>query len=173
MWAQVWDVVALICVIVGMLTLWALFTAPLFVWVLRRTRGPAAVRPTVAIEPRQAKRATSWSEVPSWVKHDREWAAAVVLLGSDSIADRTTPFVDFPARRIDWLGLRLEAADWPAPAKLLVEVAYDLAYGGPDDQAGDMDGSARTPVTVADLADGLDESEIDLVHEAVNLRRGE
>ncbi len=173
MWDQIWDVLRLVCIVVGALTLWALITLPIFVWVLRRARGPVSPRPTTttstASEPRRVERARSWSGVPSWVKHDKEWAAAVVLLGSDAIAEQTTPFVDFPARRIDWLGLRMAAADWPAGDKLLVEVAYDLAYG----QHNGADEVTHAPVTVADLAQGLGQSELDLVHEAVNLRRGD
>lgn len=168
MWADVWDAVLVVCTVVGALTLWALLTAPFFVRIMRRSRHREIAAPADTADP-VARRATSWSEVPSWVKHDREWAAAVVLLGSDPIGDRTTPFVDFPARRIDWLGLRLAAADWPAHDKLLVEVAYDLAYG----QHEPTDGTMRAPVTVADLAERLDASELDLVHEAVTVRRGE
>jgi len=173
MWADVLDAVLVVCTVVGALTIWALITAPIFIRIMRRTRHlplepPVTTAPVTTADP-AARRATSWSAVPSWVKHDREWAAAVVLLGSDPIADRTTPFVDFPARRIDWLGLRLAAADWPAHDKLLVEVAYDLAYG----QHEPTDGTMRAPVTVADLAERLDASELDLVHEAVTVRRGE
>ncbi len=171
MWERTWEILVLVCTVVGALTVWALITAPVFVWVLRRARTPQAPQPPAAADAHQARRATSWSQVPSWVKHDKEWAAAVVLLGSDAIADRTTPFVDFPARRIDWLGLRMQAATWPTRDKLLVEVAYDLAYG--QHEAGDpLDGVPHLPVTVADLAEGLDEPHFDLVHHAVNLRRG-
>ncbi|CAN5780936.1 hypothetical protein BH20ACT6_BH20ACT6_21870 [soil metagenome] len=170
MWAQVWDVLRVVLMVVGALTLWALITAPVAVWVLRSTRRVRVDPPTVAAPPGppEGRRASSWSEVPSWVKHDKEWAAAVVLLGSDAIADKTTPYVDFPARRIDWLGLRLEAGDWPAQERLLVEVAYDLAYGQHDG----IESAVHMPVTVADLAERLNASELDLVHEAVTLRRG-
>lgn len=187
MWDQVWDVLSVVCTIVGALTLWALATAAVGSWVLRHRPGHAAApREAEAIatadatvveatahavpvaEPK-AQRARSWSQVPSWVKHDKEWAAAVVLLGSDSIAEQTTPFVDFPARRIDWLGLRLEAAQWPPRDRMLVEVAYDLAYGQHGGAAGVV---PHLPVTVADLVKGLDHPDLDLVHAAVNLRRG-
>lgn len=100
---------------------------------------------------------------------DREWAAAVVLLGSPSIAARTTAFVDFAARGIDWHGLRLEASRWDRRERMLVEVAYDLGEGQhqPADEA-----VRHAPVTVTDLAIGLDEPDLDLVHAAVDLRRG-
>lgn len=169
MWAQVWDVTRVVLLIIGALTVWALITAPVFVWVMRRmaTHAPSAP-PTAVDRTVHAKRATSWSQVPSWVKHDKEWAAAVVLLGSDQIGDQTMPYVDFPARQINWLGLRLAAADWPAQDRLLVEVAYDLAYG----QVEDDDTPAHLRVTVADLATRLSATELDLVHEAVTLRSG-
>lgn len=187
MWHQVWDVLSVVCTIVGALTLWALATAAVGSWVLRHRPGYAdALRNTKTVatedaaavddaahavpagEPR-GQRARSWSQVPSWVKHDKEWAAAVVLLGSDAIAEQTTPFVDFPARRIDWLGLRLEAAQWPPRDRMLVEVAYDLAYGQHGGAAGVV---PHLPVTVADLVKDLDHPDLDLVHTAVNLRRG-
>ena len=187
MWNQVWDVLSVVCTIVGALTLWALATAAVGSWVLRHRPGVAeapsdtataaaadgeavieTAHPVPVSEPK-AQRARSWSQVPSWVKHDKEWAAAVVLLGSDAIAEQTTPFVDFPARRIDWLGLRLEAAQWPPRDRMLVEVAYDLAYGQHGGAAGVV---PHLPVTVADLVKDLDHPDLDLVHTAVNLRRG-
>jgi hypothetical protein len=118
--------------------------------------------------PKKFQRARSWSQVPSWVRQDKEWAAAVVLLGSDAIAGRTTAFVDFPARRIDWLGLRMEASSWTQRERLLVEVAYDLAYS----QHEGGDGAVpHVPVTVADLTKGLDHPDLELIHSAVSLRR--
>jgi hypothetical protein len=118
--------------------------------------------------PKKFQRARSWSQVPSWVRQDKEWAAAVVLLGSDAIASRTTAFVDFPARRIDWLGLRMEASSWSPRDRLLVEVAYDLAYSQHEGGEGAV---PHVPVTVADLTRGVDHPDLELIHSAVSLRR--
>ena len=118
--------------------------------------------------PKKFQRARSWSQVPSWVRQDKEWAAAVVLLGSDAIANRTTAFVDFPARRIDWLGLRMEASSWSPRDRLLVEVAYDLAYS---QHEGGEEAVPHVPVTVADLTRGVDHPDLELIHSAVSLRR--
>ena len=118
--------------------------------------------------PKKFQRARSWSQVPSWVRQDKEWAAAVVLLGSDAIAGRTTAFVDFPARRIDWLGLRMEASNWSQRDRLLVEVAYDLAYSQHEGGEGAV---PHVPVTVADLTRGVDHPDLELIHSAVSLRR--
>jgi len=170
-----WDVLGVVCAVVGALTLWTLAAGAVVSIVLRRNRSRSTQRAD-AMSPESNestvhsllnRRARSWAEVPAWVKDDREWAAAVVLLGSDGVATRTEPFVDFGARRIDWVNLRLDAADWAPAERLLVEVAYDLAYAQyePD--------SAEAPphVALADLAD-LGDPGFELLHAAVNARRG-
>ncbi len=167
---RLWDIARVVLMVVGALTIWAFVTGVVWIWVARRLRGPRDEQaPGIGRRPVADRRATTWANVPSWVTRDREWAAAVVLLGSPNIADRTTGFVDFATRRIDWLGLRLEASGWDRREQMLVEVAYELAESQhqPADEA-----VSRAPVTVTDLAIGLDGPELDLVHTAVDLRRG-
>lgn len=165
-----WDIARVVFMVVGALTIYALVAAVVVGWALRRLRGPRDEKAArVERGPGADRRATTWADVPSWVIRDREWAAAVILLGSPNLAERTTAFVDFAARRIDWLGLRLEASRWDRRERMLVEVAYDLAEGQhqPADEA-----VRHAPVTVTDLAIGLDEPGLNLVHTAVDLRRG-
>jgi len=140
-------------------------------------RGAQRTRPTVqpptepaATPPAPAdRRAATWSQLPGWVSQDRAWAAAVVLLGAPDLADRTAPFVDFAARRIDWLGLRLAATAWPRRERLMVDVAHDLTI----DSAPHLDELyPGTPVTVTDLLTDLDQSHVELVYAAVDLHRG-
>jgi len=171
-----WDGLVLVCAVIGALTLWTLAAGAAASFVLRNHHSRSMKRAdAVGSDGGEAtvhsllnRRARSWAEVPAWVKDDREWAAAVVLLGSDGVAARTEPFVDFSARRIDWVGLRLAAEGWAANDRLLVEVAHDLAYG--KDDPGSAEGS--TPhVALADLAD-LTEPGFELLHAAINARRG-
>ncbi|MBA2638767.1 MAG: hypothetical protein H0U77_01955, partial [Nocardioidaceae bacterium] len=67
------------------------------------------------------------------------------------------------------LGLRLAAAEWSPDDRLLVEVAYDLAYAP---QPGADESSGRGPVSVAELSRSLSDPDLDLVHSAMSLRRG-
>ncbi|MBA2767688.1 MAG: hypothetical protein H0U35_00875 [Sporichthyaceae bacterium] len=155
------DVLVLVGVIVVALFCWVAITALVVAAVMRWTRRPP---PASYVD-----RARSWDEVPSWVRHDKEWGAAVVLLGAERISARTEEFVDFPARQIDWLGLRLAAAEWSPDDRLLVEVAYDLAYAP---QPGADEPTGRGPVSVAELLRSLSDPDLDLVHSAMSLRRG-
>jgi len=140
-------------------------------------RGAQRTRPTVQppTEPAAAppaaadRRGATWSQLPGWVSRDRAWAAAVVLLGAPDLADKTAPFVDFAARRIDWLGLRLAATAWPRRERLMVDVAHDLTI----DAAPQLDDLyPGEPVTVTDLLTDLDQARVDLVYAAVDVHRG-
>ena len=94
------------------------------------------------------RRAQSWDELPEWVSQDREWAAAVVVLGSTSISERTARYVDFAERAVDWKGLRRAADDWDVHARTLVEVADALARAksyGSLPAASPPDASLTTP----------------------------
>ena len=139
---------------------------------LKRTRptfGPPGEPATPTSPERCERRGTDWSQLPGWVSHDRAWAVAVVLLGAPDLADKTAPFVDFRARRIDWLGLRLAATSWPRRERLMVDVAHDLAI----DSTAHLDELyPGGPVTVTDLLSDLDQSHVDLVYAAVDLHRG-
>lgn len=182
MTGQVWDVLVGVSAVIGALTLWAVATGAVVSYFLRNHHSRPATVPVEADSaldhllgedeaterPVANRRARSWAEVPAWVKDDREWAAAVVLLGSDSIAARTEPYVDFGARRIDWMNLRFDAANWVASDRLLVEVAYDLAYG---DHEVTVDDEQRPHVAVADLTE-LNGPGFELLQAAINARRG-
>jgi hypothetical protein len=137
----------------------------------KRTRPavtPPVRQPTSTPAPAE-HRGRDWSQVPGWVSHDRAWAAAVVLLGAPDLAGRTAPFVDFAAREIDWLGLRLAATAWPRRERLMVDVAHDLAV----ESAPQLDDLyPGDPVTVTDLLTDLDQSHVALVYAAVDLHRG-
>jgi len=113
------------------------------------------------------RRGAAWGAVPDWVARDRQWAVAVVVLGTPALAERTRPFLDLTSRRVDWLGLRLAARTWPAHLQVLVDVAHDLA-----DEHDVADHSPSTPVTVASLVRTLDRADLELVQTALDLRRG-
>ena len=95
------------------------------------------------------RRAQSWDELPEWVSQDREWAAAVVVLGSASIAERTAGHVDFAERQVDWEGLRRSADEWDLHARTLVEVADVLAHAK-------SYGPRRDPTPAQAVPDGSD-----------------
>jgi hypothetical protein len=126
-----WEAFLTVCTVVGMVAIYTVVTGSLVVWVIRtvkrrraRDQGRLADGAPLGID----RRALSWDEMPEWVSQDREWAAAVVVLGSTSIAERTAPHVDFSARRVDWAGLREAARGWDDHARGLVDVADALAH---------------------------------------------
>ena len=133
-----WEAFLTVCTVVGMITVYTVAAGSLVIWVLRsvkrrraRAEGRLADGAPLGID----RRAQSWDEMPEWVSQDREWAAAVVVLGSMAIAERTAPHVDFAERQVDWDGLRDAARTWDEQARGLVEVADGLAHadvGGSD-----------------------------------------
>lgn len=138
--ADMWEAFLTVCTVVGMVAIYTVITGSLVVWVIRsvkrrraRAEGRLAEGAPLGID----RRAHSWDEMPEWVSQDREWAAAVVVLGSTSIAERTAPHVDFSARQVDWDGLREAARGWDDHARALVEVADALAHA-------DMNGEGAT-----------------------------
>jgi len=128
-----WDLFMAASTIVGMLTIYAVGIGALLVWGLRSVRQRQARR-----EGRLAggapmgidRRARSWEELPEWISQDREWAAAVVVLGSPFLAHRTNDLVDFGTRTVDWEALRTAAAQWDQDETSLVVVADRLAHAG-------------------------------------------
>jgi hypothetical protein len=126
-----WEAFLTVCTVVGMITVYTVVAGSLVTWVLRsvkrrraRDEGRLADGAPLGID----RRAQSWDEMPEWVSQDREWAAAVVVLGSVPIAERTAPHVDFAERTVDWAGLRDAARSWDEQARGLVEVADALAH---------------------------------------------
>lgn len=164
--------------------------------------GPAGYAGSSQPLGRVERRAQTWVDVPSWVARDRQWAVAVVLLGSPDIATRTHRYVDFSRRRIAWSGLLAEARSWPRRERLLVYLAQDLAHdlaqnarqatkasssAAPStdaavvtdaadvtDAAGPAAGWQRTraEVAVAELVTDLDDVALARVTTAVDVRRG-
>ena len=134
-----WNVVQIVCMVVGAWTLLAALFAAVWTALVRgRREGTVHDRRTSTGGDRRRtapaaealgseRRAQSWDEVPGWVTTDREWAVAVVLLGAPAVAERTDPFVSFSERSIDWPGLLLAAASWSEDDRLLIYTAYDLA----------------------------------------------
>jgi hypothetical protein len=125
------DVFLTVCTVVGMVTLYTLVAGSFVVWVLRllrRRRARLAGRLAGGAPMGIDRRARSWDELPEWVSQDREWAAAVVVLGSASIAERTAGHIDFAERQVDWTSLRRTADEWDLHARTLVEVADALAH---------------------------------------------
>ena len=129
-----WEGFLTVCTVVGMLTVYTVLIGSLLIWALRsakrrraRNAGRLADGAPMGID----RRAWSWGELPEWVSQDREWAAAIVLLGSASVADRTAPHVDFTHRQVNWPQLREAARQWDQPARNLVEVADTLAHAQP------------------------------------------
>ncbi|HLK95999.1 MAG TPA: hypothetical protein VK365_09715 [Nocardioidaceae bacterium] len=125
------DLFLTVCTVVGMVTLYTVAAGSLVVWgvrLVRRRRARLAGRLAGGAPMGIDRRARSWDELPEWVSQDREWAAAVVVLGSASIAERTAGHVDFAERQVDWEGLRRTADDWDQHARTLVEVADALAH---------------------------------------------
>ncbi len=136
-----WEAFLTVCTVVGMVAIYTVVTGSLVVWVIRtvkrrraRDQGRLADGAPLGID----RRALSWDEMPEWVSQDREWAAAVVVLGSMAIAERTAPHVDFAERKVDWDGLREAAHGWDDQARGLVEVADALAHA-------DISGTGSTP----------------------------
>lgn len=126
-----WDAFLSVCTVVGMITIYTAAVGTVLVWALRairrraaRAEGRLAAGAPLGIE----RRARSWDELPEWVSQDREWAAAVVILGSASIAERTADHVDFIERQVDWEGLRRASCAWDDHARALVEAADTLAH---------------------------------------------
>ncbi len=167
-----------ICTVVGAVTLYCALMAALWALVMRvgRRRAAAAAerraeagRLAVAERPPGAeRRARSWEELPSWLWRDRPWAVAVVLLGAPAVRDRTAPFVDFPARVIDWAGLLEESRGWPPDQRLLVRSAYEMAFDTP----GEVARALSEPVTLADVVRHLDDDEVERIRVAMQIRRG-
>lgn len=160
-----WDV----CAVVGAVTLYSLFTLVVASLVIGRikSRRPRIVPGTVGW---QRPNSTSMGKLDDQ-DGDRQWAVILVLLAAPAIADRTQPFVDLVARKVDWPGLLLEASTWVKADRLLVQAAYDLRDR---ECAGPVSGRAAAPipVTVHDLLEEVDQPRTDLVVAALNLRRG-
>lgn len=124
-----WDLFRTVSTVVGMWTIAALVLGAGYVVVMRMMRHSAARAEGRIADGAPAgidRRARTWAELPEWITQDREWAAAVVILGSAPVALRTQPYVDFGARRVDWAGLREGARGWDPDARHLVELAHDL-----------------------------------------------
>ena len=126
-----WDLFLAVCTVVGMLAIYAVGLGALLVWALRsakqrqaRREGRLATGAPLGID----RRARSWDELPEWVSQEHEWAAAIVVPGSTSIAERTAKHVDFTDRLVDWEGLRTACLEWDEHARNLVEVADALAH---------------------------------------------
>lgn len=129
-----WDAFLTVCTAVGMLTVYTVVIGTVVVWGLRIVKQRQARRAgRVAHGAPQGidRRAKSWDEMPEWISQDREWAAAVVVLGSVAISERTAEHIDFTARRVDWVTLRSAAAGWDQHARTLVDVADALAHASP------------------------------------------
>ena len=129
-----WDAFLTVCTVVGMLTIYAVVLGALLLWAIRtvqrrtaRSQGRIAPGAPAGVE----RRARSWDELPEWVQQDREWAAAIVILGSPTLAERTVDHIDFGARTVDWAGLRSAAETWPDEERRLVELADELAHPTP------------------------------------------
>lgn len=161
-------VLRLVVIALAGLLLYSLVVGALASFIIR---GVQRNRPVVNAPERkpQERRGDRWSAVPGWVARDRNWAVAVVLLGAPDLAERTGPYVDFAARRIDWLELRLAATSWPRRERLIVDVAHDLAGGAAPELAEVYPGG---PVAITELLGDLDQPHVDLVHAAVDLHRG-
>ena len=158
----VFDALWTICAIVGAVVLYCAIMAGLWALAVRLVRrvgvarraqsGPALASPVPvgagAAGTSENRRARGWSELPNWLFRDRPWAVAVVLLGAPLIRDRTAEFIDFPGRRIDWHGLVVASATWPADQRLLVQTAYQLAWDSPDGTAGGPVEAQTEPVTL-------------------------
>ena len=126
-----WRGFLVVCTVLGMFTLYTVLIGSLLIWTLRsikrrhaRNAGRLADGAPMGID----RRARSWDELPEWVSQDREWAAAVVVLGSASVAERTAEHVDFTQRQVDWAQLRVAADDWDDPSRNLIQVADELAH---------------------------------------------
>lgn len=120
--------------VVGMIVLYVLLAAGLTRWICRRLQYRAAREEGRIAEQAPGgadRRARSWEELPQWVNRHREWAAAVVVLAADPIARRTERYVDFSARRVDWIGLRAASREWEPQDRRFVEVADELAHPQP------------------------------------------
>ncbi len=162
-----------LCALVGAFTLANLLVLGVCVLLVERARRrtPLTTRsaggPSVGSAGRE-RRARTWHNVPGWVARDREWAVAVVLLGTPVVADRTHRHVDFARRAIDWPGLLIDASDWPENDRLLVYTAYDLTASTADDTT---ESSPVGLVTLPQLAD-MDASVAQRVQAAVDIRRG-
>ncbi len=128
-----WDAFRTVCLVVGMVTIYAVVAGSLLVWVIRSVKRRAAQRVGRIAEGAPSgidRRARSWDELPEWVQADREWAAAIVVLGSPALADRTVDYVDFLNRSVDWAGLRSAAQSWPGHERELVELANEVGHPG-------------------------------------------
>ena len=168
-----WDVLRLLCTVVGALVLYCLVMAAVWAAVVGAAKRVAAARTARQVVPAMDgaggdRRARSWDELPAWLFRDRPWAVAVVLLGSPPIRDRTAEFVDFPARRIDWPGLLGDSAGWPADQRLMVLTAYELAF----DASGDVERAFSEPVRLSDVVRLFDDDEVDRLRVAMDVRRG-
>jgi len=126
-----WDLFLTVCTVVGMVTLYAVVLGALLLWAIRtvkrrsaRSEGRIAPGAPAGVE----RRARSWDELPEWVHQDREWASAIVILGSPTLAERTVDHIDFGGRAVDWAGLRRAAASWPEEQRRLVDLADGLAH---------------------------------------------
>lgn len=153
----------LTCTVIGAVTLYVIVIGSLCAFVLGHLK---ARRPRLVGQHGDRR----WPDASSDGRRDRVWAVVVVLLGAPVIADRTEPFVDLAARRVDWFGLRVEAMRWARQDQILVNVAHDLTVGLFADEQGDVYPAER--VALADLVTDLDPSRIALVQAAVDLRRG-
>jgi hypothetical protein len=163
-----------ICLVVGAVVLYCALMALLWAVAvsLVRRAGRARRRRRVPDGPpasRTDQRALSWEELPGWLFRDRPWAVAVVLLGAPAIRQRTAEFVDFAARQIDWAGLLVASAAWPADQRLLVLTGYELAF---DATPSEVERALSEPVTLNDMVRLLDDDQVERVHVAVDVRRG-
>ena len=169
------EVLLTICTVVGAVVLYCALMAGLWALVMRAARRRALAKAeareaaaAIAVGDPRDRRAQSWEELPGWLWRDRPWAVAVVLLGAPAIRQRTAEFVDFAARQIDWAGLLVASAAWPADQRLLVLTAYELAF----DTATEVERALSEPVTLNDMVRLLDDDQVERVHVAVDVRRG-
>lgn len=164
-----------VCTVVGALALYCALMAGLWAGVMRVARRRARIKADrrdaagspVTSGPSE-RRAHSWDELPSWLWRDRPWAVAAVLLGAPAVRDRTAPFVDFPHRTIDWAAMLDASQAWPPDQRLMVQTAYELAFGSPSEAA--RPGSA--PVTLQDVIRHFGDDEVERIRLAMQIRRG-
>ena len=170
------------CAIVGAIVLYCAAMAALWAVAVRLVRRRSTRMARLARQARMVsegtdrplaaaddnRRARSWQDLPGWLWRDRPWAVAVVLLGAPSIRERTGAFVDFPGRVIDWPGLLAASVAWPRDQRLLVMSAHELAFDTP----GEDEPPSAEPVTLQDVAQLLDDDEVQRIQLAVEVHRG-
>ncbi len=100
------------------------------------------------------------SEIPYWVHQSHEWRATLHVLDNSSLSYKDCrKHVDFEERIIDFPWMLEEANVWSDGEQILLRVAMDLYNGG---------GNA----VLSDILQVLDKENINVVIEAIKIRRG-